>query len=149
MDEKYMFEALELAKKAASEGEVPVGAVVVRNGAVIGRGYNRCEKEKNPLLHAEIVAINEAVSIIGDWRLSDCEMYVTLEPCAMCSGAIVNSRISSVYIAAKDKIYGSMGSVCSLQYYFPEKPEVFYGLLEAESQKLLSDFFRSVRKKGD
>ncbi len=148
MDEKFMRTALELAEKAASEGEIPVGAVIVRNGEIVGFGYNKCESMKNPLLHAEIVAINEAVSVVGDWRLSDCEMYVTLEPCAMCAGAIVNSRIKTVYIAAKDKVYGSMGSVCSLQYYFPEKPKVAYGLLEAESQAVLSDFFKSIRNKG-
>ena len=147
MDEMFMREALELAKKAASEGEIPVGAVIVKDGQVIGKGYNKCEAMKNPLLHAEMVAINEAVSTVGDWRLSDCDMYVTLEPCAMCSGAIINSRIRSVYISAKDKVYGSMGSVCSLQYYFPEKPKVFYGLLEDESKELLTDFFKSIRKK--
>lgn len=149
MDEKFMRKALELAKKAASEGEIPVGAVVVKDCVVIGSGHNKCESEKNPLLHAEIVAINEAVSAVCDWRLSDCEMYVTLEPCAMCAGAIVNSRIGTVYVAAKDKVYGSMGSVCSLQYYFPEKPKVVFGLLEEESKQLLSNFFRSVREKGD
>lgn len=148
MDEKFMKTALDLAEKASSEGEIPVGAVIVKNGQIIGSGHNKCESEKNPLLHAEIIAINEAVSAVGDWRLTDCEMYVTLEPCAMCSGAIVNSRIGTVYIAAKDKVYGSMGSVCSLQYYFPEKPKVFYGLLETESKKLLSDFFKSIREKG-
>lgn len=148
MDEKFMKTALDLAEKASSEGEIPVGAVIVKNGQIIGSGHNKCESEKNPLLHAEIIAINEAVSAVGDWRLTDCEMYVTLEPCAMCSGAIVNSRVGTVYIAAKDKVYGSMGSVCSLQYYFPEKPKVFYGLLETESKKLLSDFFKSIREKG-
>ena len=148
MDEKFMIEAMELARKAFDESEVPVGAVIVKNGEIIGKGYNKCEAEKNPLLHAEIVAINEAVSAVGDWRLTDCDMYVTLEPCAMCSGAIINSRISNVYIAAKDSVYGSMGSVCSLQYYFPEKPKVCYGLMENESKNLLSDFFKSIRKNG-
>ncbi|MBE6892101.1 MAG: nucleoside deaminase [Ruminococcaceae bacterium] len=146
MDEIFMKEALFLAEKAFSLGEVPVGAVIVRNGTVIGRGFNQCEAMKNPLLHAEIVAIEEAVSVVGDWRLTDCEMYVTLEPCAMCSGAIINSRIKTVYIAAKDSIYGSMGSVCSLQYYFPEKPKTIYGLCEEESKKVLSDFFKILRK---
>ena len=146
MDEIFMKEALSLAEKAYNQGEIPVGAVIVRNGEIIGRGYNKCEFFKDPLLHAEIVAIKEAASVIGDWRLSDCEMYVTLEPCAMCSGAIINSRIKTVYIAAKDSVYGSMGSVCSLQYYFPEKPRVLYGLYENESKKLLSDFFKKVRK---
>ncbi len=141
-----MKEALSLAKKAYNQGEIPVGAVIVRNGEIIGRGYNRCEELKDPLLHAEIVAIKEAVSVVGDWRLSNCEMYVTLEPCAMCSGAIINSRIKTVYIAAKDSVYGSMGSVCSLQYYFPEKPDVIYGAYESESKKLLSDFFKNIRK---
>ncbi len=148
MDEKFMLEAFDLAKKAFSLGEIPVGAVIVKNGNVIGRGYNKCESEKDPLLHAEIVAIKEAVSVVGDWRLTGCEMYVTLEPCAMCSGAIINSRISTVYVSAKDKIYGSMGSVCSLQYYFPEKPRVVFGLFEEKSKQLLSDFFKSVREKG-
>ncbi|MBQ7009797.1 MAG: nucleoside deaminase [Ruminococcus sp.] len=146
MDEIFMKEALSLAEKAYAEGEIPVGAVVVRNGRIIGRGYNKCEAMKNPLLHAEIVAIEEAVAAVGDWRLSDCEMYVTLEPCAMCSGAIINSRIKTVYIAAKDPVYGSMGSVCSLQYYFPEKPKVCYGLYESESKELLKKFFKDIRK---
>ena len=143
-----MKEALSLAQIAYNKGEVPVGAIIVRNGIIIGRGYNKCESLKNPLLHAEIIAIEEAISIVGDWRLSDCEMYVTLEPCAMCSGAIINSRIKTVCIAAKDSVYGSMGSVCSLQYYFPEKPQVIYGIYEAESKKLLSDFFKNIRKGG-
>ncbi len=146
MDEIFMKEALSLAEKAYDQGEIPVGAVIVRNGEIIGRGYNKCESLKDPLLHAEIVAIKEAVSVVGDWRLSDCEMYVTLEPCAMCSGAIINSRIKTVYIAAKDSVYGSMGSVCSLQYYFPDKPKVIYGSYETESKKLLSDFFKNIRK---
>ena len=146
MDEIFMKEALSLAEKAYAEGEIPVGAVIVRNGQIVGRGYNKCESMKNPLLHAEIVAIDEAASVVGDWRLSDCEMYVTLEPCAMCSGAIINSRIKTVYIAAKDSVYGSMGSVCSLQYYFPEKPKVYYGLYETQSKDLLKKFFKDIRK---
>lgn len=141
-----MKEALSLAEKAYAEGEIPVGAVIVRNGQIVGRGYNKCESMKNPLLHAEIVAIDEAASVVGDWRLSDCEMYVTLEPCAMCSGAIINSRIKTVYIAAKDSVYGSMGSVCSLQYYFPEKPKVYYGSYEMQSKELLKKFFKDIRK---
>lgn len=148
MEEKFMREALCLAEKASHEGEIPVGAVIVKNGKIIGRGYNKCEAFKNPLSHAEIVAINEAVSAVGDWRLNNCQLYVTMEPCAMCAGAIVNSRISEVYIAAKDKTYGSMGSVCSLQYYFPEKPKVTFGLLKEESEKILAVFFKSLREKG-
>ena len=148
-DLRYMEEALSLAREAADADEVPVGALILHRGEVIAAARNTREGSKCATHHAEILAIEEACRVLGGWRLHGCTLYVTLEPCAMCSGAIVNSRISSVYIAAKDKIYGSMGSICSLQYYFPEKPEVFYGLLEAESQKLLSVFFRSVRKKGD
>lgn len=147
MKKEFMEEAILLAKEAFSRGEVPVGAVIVKNGQVIGKGSNRCEEERDPTLHAEIIAIKEAVSTVRDQRLDGCEMYVTLEPCAMCSGAIINSRISAVYIAAKDNIYGAMGSVCSLQYYFPEKPNVEYGLYEEESKGLLKEFFGSLRKK--
>ena len=142
-----MNEAIIQAKEGFSRGEVPVGAVIVKDGVIIGKGSNRCEEANDPTLHAEIVAIKEAVSAVGDQRLDGCDMYVTLEPCAMCSGAIINSRISRVYIAAKDSVYGAMGSVCSLQYYFPEKPAVEYGLYEEESKTLLKEFFGSLRKK--
>lgn len=147
MNEKYMREALALAQIASEKGEVPVGAVIVKDGQVIGRGYNLCETERDPLLHAEIIAIREAVRTVGDQRLTGCDMYVTLEPCAMCAGAVINSKISRVFVSARDEVYGSLGSICSLQYYFPEEPEVEFGLFECESKKLLVDFFGSLRKK--
>lgn len=148
MIEIFMKVALSLAEEAANNGEIPVGAVIVKDGNIIARGANMCERKKNSTLHAEIVAINEASSAIGSSRLNGCEMYVTLEPCAMCAGAIIHSGIGKVYIAVKDNVYGSMGSVCSLQYYFPEKPEIFYGLCEEESRDLLRKFFSLLRKRG-
>jgi len=106
MEEKFMKEALKQAKKAASIGETPIGAVIVRDGEIIARGYNKRETKKNALLHAEIIAINKACKKLGGWRLPRCEMYVTLEPCPMCAGAIINSRIEKVYFGAYDKKFG-------------------------------------------
>ena len=113
-DEKFMKEALKQAKKAASIGETPIGAVIVRDGEIIARGYNKRETKKNALLHAEIIAINKACKKLGGWRLPRCEMYVTLEPCPMCAGAIINSRIENLYFGAYDKKSGCAGSVINL-----------------------------------
>lgn len=149
-DEFYMQKALELAKKAASIGEVPVGAVVVRkrDGEIVGEGYNLRESDKNPLAHAEIIAINEASRRLGGWRLIDCELFVTLEPCPMCCGAIINSRVERVVFGAFDKKAGSCCSVTRLfELPYNHKPELVGSVMEAECSQLLSDFFRELRSK--
>lgn len=148
MDEVFMRQALALAKEAAAEGEVPVGCVIVRKGEVVGRGRNRRETTKTALGHAEIEAIADACKNLGGWRLWECTMYVTLEPCPMCAGAIINARIPRVVIAAKDEKCGACGSVCDLfTMEFNHHPKAEYGLLEAESQLLLQEFFRDLRER--
>lgn len=147
-DEFFMDQAIELAKEAAKEGEVPVGAVVVIDGRIIGRGRNRRETGKNALAHAEIEAINEACKTLGGWRLWQCDMYVTLEPCPMCTGAIINSRIKRLVYGASDSKAGSCGSVVNLfSLPYNHKPEVVSGLKQEECAALLSDFFKRLRKK--
>ena len=147
-DEFFMDQAIELAKEAANEGEVPVGAVVVIDGRVVGRGRNRRETDKNALAHAEIEAINEACRTLGGWRLWQCDMYVTLEPCPMCTGAIINSRIKRLVYGASDSKAGSCGSVVNLfSLPYNHKPEVVSGLKREECAALLSDFFKRLRKK--
>ena len=148
MDEQFMQAALALAKEAAAEGEVPVGCVIVRKGEIVGRGRNRRETAKTALGHAEIEAIAEACRNLGGWRLWECDMYVTLEPCPMCAGAIINARIPRVVIAAKDEKCGACGSVCDLfNMNFNHHPAAEYGLLEENSQALLQEFFRDLREK--
>lgn len=148
MEQKFMRRALMCAKKAAEIGEVPVGAVITRNGRFVSSGYNRRESGKNALLHAEITAINRACKRLGGWRLHECEMYVTLEPCPMCAGAIINSRIKTVYIAALDPKAGSFGSLCDLSSMpYNHKPEIVSGVMEEESRRLLKDFFKALRDK--
>lgn len=143
-----MDQAIELAKEAAKEGEVPVGAVVVIDGRIVGRGRNRRETGKNALAHAEIEAINEACKTLGGWRLWQCDMYVTLEPCPMCTGAIINSRIKRLVYGASDSKAGSCGSVVNLfSLPYNHKPEVISGLKQEECAALLSDFFKRLRKK--
>ncbi|HAS37789.1 MAG TPA: tRNA-specific adenosine deaminase [Ruminococcaceae bacterium] len=147
-DEFFMDQAIELAKEAANEGEVPVGAIVVIDGRVVGRGRNRRETDKNALAHAEIEAINEACRTLGGWRLWQCDMYVTLEPCPMCTGAIINSRIKRLVYGASDSKAGSCGSVVNLfSLPYNHKPEVVSGLKQEECAALLSDFFKRLRKK--
>ncbi len=147
-EEKFMRAALREAQKAAEEGEVPIGCVIVKDGKIIARGRNAREKKKNALLHAEICAIDRACKRLSGWRLWQCEMYVTLEPCPMCGGAIINSRLKSVYIGAKDPKAGAMGSVLNLlDHPFNHKPEIHYGLLEEESKRLLKDFFTRLRER--
>lgn len=147
-DEFFMDQAIELAKEAAKEGEVPVGAVVVIDGRIVGRGRNRRETGKNALAHAEIEAINEACKTLGGWRLWQCDMYVTLEPCPMCTGAIINSRIKRLVYGASDSKAGSCGSVVNLfSLPYNHKPEVISGLKREECAALLSDFFKRLRKK--
>ena len=143
----FMDQALALAREAAAEGEVPVGCVIVRGGQVVGRGRNRRETEKNALGHAEIEAINDACKTLGGWRLWDCALYVTLEPCPMCAGAILNARIPRVVYGASDTKCGACGSVCDLfSMKFNHHPQVEKGLREEESQQLLTDFFQNLRQ---
>ena len=142
----YMDEALALAKEAAAEEEVPVGCVIVRNGQIVGRGRNRRETGKTALGHAEIEAIAEACRNLGGWRLWECTLYVTLEPCPMCAGAIVNARIPRVVYGAADSKCGACGSVCDLfSMDFNHHPVVCAGVREEEASGLLQDFFRNLR----
>ena len=147
-DQVWMTEALAEARRAAGIGEVPIGAVVVREGEVLGRGHNRRETDGDPLAHAEILAIRQAAAAIGGWRLSGCTMYVTLEPCAMCAGAIVLGRISRVVIGAWDPKAGMAGSVGDLLRHLRlnHRPEVAGGVLEDECGALLRDFFAARRR---
>ncbi len=143
-----MEEALLLAKQSFDEGEVPVGAVVVKDGEIVGRGRNRRENGKNALFHAEISAIDEACRNLGGWRLWQCEMYVTLEPCPMCAGAIINSRIKKVTFGAYDKKAGSFGSVVDFNDLpYNHKPQIEGGIDEKECSELLSLFFEKLREK--
>lgn len=145
-DLDYMRAALALAREAADEGEVPVGCVVVRAGEIVGRGRNRREKGRNALCHAELEAIDQACTRLGGWRLWECTLYVTLEPCPMCAGAIINARIPRVVYGASDTKAGSCGSVCDLfSMAYNHHPVVERGLLETECAQLLTDFFRQLR----
>ncbi len=146
---EYMEKALCLAREAAAEGEVPVGAVIVRNGEIIATGRNRRERGRNALYHAEIEAIDNACKRLGGWRLPGCELYVTLEPCPMCAGAVINSRIERVYFGAYDKKAGSVRSLVSLfDLPYNHKPEVVGGIMEEDCAEVLSQFFRSLRSKN-
>lgn len=143
---KFMRAALGRAKTASRHGETPVGAVIVRNGKIISGGRNKREKGKNALYHAEISAINAACKKLGGWRLFDCDLYVTLEPCPMCAGAIINARIRNVYFGASDEKAGSFGSVVDLSKLdYNHKPNVTGGILKQECSELLSEFFRNLR----
>lgn len=145
--QEYMKQAIELAKLAAKDGEVPVGAVIVHNGEIIGRGFNLRESKRNALAHAEIQAIDEACRRLNGWRLINCEMYVTLEPCPMCAGAIINSRIDKVIYGAFDPKAGSCGSVFDMfSLPFNHKPMSQGGLLVEECSALLKEFFKNLRK---
>lgn len=148
MDEKFMNEAIKIAK--TSTYEVPVGAVVVYNDKIIGRGYNQRETEKDPTAHAEIMAIQEASRYLGGWRLVDCTLYVTLEPCAMCAGAIVNARIPRLVIGAMDPRHGCCGSVEDLVRHprLNHRVELRTGVQEKECAQLLKNFFRDIRKRN-
>lgn len=144
--EVFMKRALACAKKAAALGEIPVGALVVLDGKVIATGYNRREKDKNALLHAEMIALHRACKKLGRWRLSDCDLYVTLEPCPMCAGAIINARIRRVYFGATDPKAGCFGSVCDLAALpFNHRPEVVCGVLSDACEGILADFFHRMR----
>lgn len=145
--EKYMKLALNQAKKAYALGEVPIGCVIVQNGQVIGRGYNRRNTDKNTLAHAEITAIRRASKKVGDWRLEDCTLYVTLEPCQMCSGAIVQARIPKVIIGCMNPKAGCAGSILNILQMpeFNHQVETIKGVLEEECSHLLTSFFRELR----
>lgn len=149
-DNDYMNIALNLARQAAEIDEVPVGAIIVKKttGEIVGKGFNRRETDKNPLAHAEIAAIKEAAETLGGWRLIDCEMYVTLEPCPMCCGAIINSRIEKVVFGAFDHKSGSAKSVINMfELPFNHKPEIVSGVMIEECSAILSDFFAKLRKR--
>ena len=150
MDEQMMQEALSLATEAAAEGEVPVGCVVTLEDRIVGRGRNRREVGKNALAHAELEAISQACRTLGGWRLWRCTLYVTLEPCPMCAGAIINARIPRVVYGARDAKAGSCGSVVDLfALPFNHRPVVEQGLLEDQCGQLLSQFFRNLRAKRE
>lgn len=145
-DEKYMREALLLAEEAAAAGEVPVGAVIVKNGKVIGRGRNDREENADATGHAEINAIRDACAATGDWRLTGCTIYVTLEPCVMCTGACINARLERIVFGAFDKKAGCCGSVSDLTaLHLDSEPDVFAGVLEEECTGILKRFFDSKR----
>ena len=142
----YMEKALEQAKTAKNINEVPVGCVIARNGGIIASGYNRRENDRDALAHAEIAAIKTACEKTGSWRLDSCDLYVTLEPCAMCAGAIINSRIRRVIFGAADKKSGAFGGVINLNDYpFNHKPDIKGGVLENEAGALLREFFSDLR----
>ena len=146
MDRFFMGKAVELAKQAAALGEVPVGAVIVAHGEVIASGCNRRESDSSALAHAEIIAIDGACRALGDWRLSECTMYVTLEPCPMCAGAIINARIKRVVFGAFDEKGGAAGSVINLFHCpFGHSPALTPGVMEKECALLLKDFFEKIR----
>lgn len=142
----FMLVAITQAKKAAALGEVPVGAVVVKNGEIIGSGHNTRETENSVVGHAEINAITEAAKNLGDWRLDGCDLYVTLEPCPMCAGAIINARIGRVFFGAYDNVMGSFQSVADFSVLgYPNSPEIHGGILETECKELLQKFFKNKR----
>ena len=149
-DEKYMREALRLEKKAYAYGDVPIGCVIVYEGRIIARGYNRRNKDKTTLAHAEILAIRKASKVIGDWRLEECTMYVTLEPCQMCAGAIIQARIPKVVIGCMNPKAVCAGSVINILEMdgFNHKAEVERGVLEEECSVLLKSFFTELREKN-
>ena len=148
MENKFMRIALEEAQMAIEEGEMPVGAVVVKNGEIISTGHNERNMQHDPTLHAEIVAIRKACEKLSDWRLTDCDLYVTLEPCVMCTGAIINSRLKSVYFGAYDPEYGAAGGRIDLfsKSYFGSRTSVYGGIMEEECTSLLKNFFSALRE---
>ena len=149
MDEKFMKEALKQAKRAAKIGEVPIGCVIVYDNKIIARGYNKRNTKKNTLAHAEIIAINKASKVIGDWRLEGCTMYVTLEPCQMCAGAIVQSRLDRVVIGAMNAKAGCCGSILNLlnREEFNHQVDITKGVLNENCSNVLQSFFKELREK--
>lgn len=149
IDEKFMKEAIRQANKAALAGDVPIGCVIVKDDKIIARGYNKRNAKKTTLAHAELLAIEKASKKLGDWRLEECTMYITLEPCQMCAGAIVQARIPKVIVGAMNQKAGCAGSVLNLFQIpaFNHQVEFEHGVLEEECSAMLSDFFRELRKK--
>ena len=144
--ESYMRESLKLAREAAGAGEVPVGCVIVHGDTIVGRGRNRREEKQATVSHAEMEAIAQANQALGSWRLEECRLYVTLEPCPMCAGAILNARIPWVYYGARDRAMGACGGVLNLfMEAFPHRPALVGGILEQECRQVLSDFFSRLR----
>ncbi|HZJ82914.1 MAG TPA: tRNA adenosine(34) deaminase TadA [Clostridia bacterium] len=150
LDEKFMLQALKEAQKAYDLDEVPIGAVIVKDGKIIARGHNLKEREYNPILHAEIVAITNACKKIGSWRLTGCEIYVTIEPCAMCAGALVQGRLDRVIFGARDSKAGCTGSLYNLVQdpRFNHQLDIVEGVLEEDCRQIMQDFFRYRRMKG-
>ena len=148
MQEEFMREALKEAKKAYKKLEIPVGAVIVKNGEIIARAHNKKESKKDTTKHAEILAIQDASKKLDNWRLMGCEMYVTLEPCPMCAGAIIQSRIKKVYIGTMDEKTGACGSILNLlkDYKFNHEVEVETGIMQNECEELLKQFFKELRE---
>lgn len=145
--EFYMRQALDLAREAALAGEVPVGCVIVRGNEIVGRGRNRREERQSAASHAEMEAIAQANEALGTWRLDECELYVTLEPCPMCAGAILNARIRRVWYGARDAAMGACGGVVNLfMEEFPNRPALVGGVLEMECRQVLADFFAALRE---
>lgn len=145
--EAYMMQALTLAREAAEAGEVPVGCVIVKDGVVIGRGRNRREEKQAVSSHAEMEAMAEANAVLGSWRLEACDLYVTLEPCPMCAGAIINARVRRVFYGARDSAMGACGGVLNLfMEDFPHHPQLVGGILGEECSAVLSEFFRRLRE---
>lgn len=146
--ERFMNEALKEAKKAYKKLEIPVGAVIVKDGEIIARAHNVKEEKNDATKHAEILAIQKASKKLEKWRLNDCEMYVTLEPCSMCAGAMIQARLKKVYIGTMDEKTGACGSVLDLpkDYKFNHSVEIEYGILQPECEKILKDFFKELRK---
>ena len=149
-DEKYMRQAIKLAKKASDQGDVPIGCVIVYEGKIIGRGYNRRNKDRSSLAHAEIMAIKKASKVLNDWRLEKCRMYVTLEPCQMCDGAIVQARIPEIVIGCMNPKAGSAGSIINLLDIkeFNHQVDITKGILEEECSEMLVTFFKNLREKN-
>lgn len=143
----FMNKALSLAKTAARNGDVPVGAIIVQNNKIIASGYNKKEYENNPIGHAEIEAIQKASVFLNSWRLNDCDMYTTLEPCSMCAGAILESRISNLFIGTMDERKGSVGSVLNLLVDFSFNPSIniYYGIMENKCSEVITSFFKLLR----
>lgn len=150
LEENFMLEAIKEAKKAFNKKEVPIGAVVVKDNEIIGRGHNLRETTKNSISHAEIMAIQEACKFLGGWRLTDCTLYVTIEPCPMCAGAILQSRIQKVVIGAMDPKAGACGSLVNLlnDSRFNHQTEIEQGVLEEECSLLMKEFFKALREKS-
>ena len=149
MEEKFMKEALKEAKKAYDKDEIPVGAVIVKDNKIIARAHNLKEGKNNAICHAEILAIQKACKKLGSWRLLDCEMYVTLEPCSMCAGALINSRIRKIYIGTSDEKTGACGSKLNLlkDFKFNHNVEIEQYILKDECEKILKDFFKNLRER--